>query len=77
MHTANAATVREHEVLMNLSAWLIEAQAFVIVKPTTDFRKEQQMGKVICIANQKAVSARRPHVSTLALLLLWPERESA
>ena len=53
MHTANAATVREHEVLMNLSAWLIEAQAFVIVKPTTDFRKEQQMGKVICIANQK------------------------
>ena len=53
MHTANAATVLEHEVHMNLSAWLIEAQAFVIVKPTTDFRKEQQMGKVICIANQK------------------------
>jgi hypothetical protein len=36
MHTANAATVLEHEVLMNLSAWLIEAQAFVIVKQTTD-----------------------------------------
>jgi len=45
MHTANAATILEHEVLMNLSAWLIEAQAFVIVKPTTDFRKEQHIGK--------------------------------
>ena len=38
MHTANAATVREHEVLMNLSAWLIEAQAFVIVT-----RSQQQI----------------------------------
>ena len=35
MHTANAATVSEHEVLTNLSAWLIEERGPLLLSYVT------------------------------------------